>query len=161
MTWGTVRSDILSVHRPLQSGNNGTALRNFVCPNLETLQLIRPECGRDCDISCVAASRDQYSPDPGHVVPGIEDIPFATEIDFHPRGKIRDAVGRQGSRVAQVTRAIPRRNIHTAAECDCQVGEVTADSRTLVIGLPCSPGGASILVIERDSVMYIIADRLN
>src|ERR1035437_10199753 len=135
--------------------------RDFIRPNFKALQSVLAERGGDGNIGRVAASRDEHSSNPGHVVPWIECVPGATEIDFNPRCKIHRTVRRQRPHVAQVAGAVTRRNIHAAAERDSQVREVATDARTLVERLPSCPGGARFLIVERDMVVDKIADCLN
>ena len=135
--------------------------RDFIGPDFKALQSILAEGGGDGDIGRVAASRDEHSSNPGHIVPWIERVPGATEIDFNPRCKIHHAVRRQRPHVAQVSGAVPRRNIHAAAESNSQVREVATDAHTLVERLPSCPRGARFLIVERDMVVDKIADRLN
>jgi hypothetical protein len=67
----------------------GHAFRDFIRQDFKALQSILAECGRDGDIGRVAASRNEHSSNPGHVVPRIKRALAATEIDFKPRCKSR------------------------------------------------------------------------
>src|SRR5580700_7239536 len=115
-------------------------LLNLVCPDFETFQCVWAECGYDRDIRRVAASCDQHSSDPWHVVAGVEYVPSASNVNLDPCGEIRDRIRWRDSYVTQVARAIPCRNIHTATECDGQVCVVATNSYTLVVGVPRSSG---------------------
>src|SRR5580692_5568362 len=80
-------------------------LRDFIRPDFKALQGIRAKCSGDGDIGCIAAARDQHSSNPGHIVPWIERMPGAAEIDFNPGGKIHQPVRRRGPHVAKVSGA--------------------------------------------------------
>src|SRR5665213_2813078 len=90
--------------------NHRAALVNLVCPDSEIFQDVGAERGCDGDIRRVAPARDEYSSNSAHVVSRIENVPFAAEVNFDPRGVVRDAIGRRGSDVAEISRAIARRN---------------------------------------------------
>src|ERR1700685_4665253 len=140
---------------------SGETLRDFVRPDGEAIQGVRAEGGGDGYVHCVTAARDQHSSNAGNVVARIEGMPRAANIDFHPRREIHDTVGRRNADIAQVAGAIARGNIHASAECDGEVREVAADSRTLVERLPSGPRGARTLIIEGDVVVDKIANSLN
>src|SRR5215472_4162623 len=136
-------------------------LTDFIRPDVEALERVRAKRGYDGDIGGVAALRDQHTPDPRHVVPSVKGIPPAADIGFKPRGKIRDTVGWRSPHVAQVTRTIARWNVQTAAKGDGEVRVVATDSCARVEGSPGRHGVVRILIIKGDTLMNIVADRLN
>src|SRR5439155_24356973 len=127
----------------------------------EALQSVRSEGRGDCDIGRIAPSGNEYSSDARNVVPRIKSIPAATEVHFHPGGKIHGAIGGRNADVGKITSAVACGNIHTAAESNGEVGIVAADSCALVKCFKGRFGAARILIPERDVVMDVIADRLH
>src|SRR5208282_341219 len=63
--------------------------------------------------------------------------------------------------VAEIAGAIARRNIHTAAERDREMGEVAAHAAALGMRVPGGFGRAGVLVAEFDAVVDVVADRLH
>src|SRR2546423_14596615 len=136
-------------------------LADFFGHDCEALQSVRSEGRCDGDIGRIATAGNEYSSDARHVVPRIKSIPAATEVHFHPGGKIHGTIGGRHADVAKITGAVACWNIHTAAESNGEVGIVAADSCALV---ECFKGrfrAARILITERDVVMDVIADRLH
>src|SRR6185369_14164608 len=105
--------------------------------------------------------RHKHASDARHVVACVESVPGAAEVDFEPRGKIHNAVGRRGSHVAQVTGTTAGWNIHAAAEGDGQMRVVAADAAALLEGLPCGSGGAGVFIAKDNVVVDKIANRLH
>src|SRR5208282_63076 len=136
-------------------------LIDFIHPDFKALQSIWAEGGGDGNIGRVAASRYEHSSNPGHVVTWIECVPGTAKIDFNPSRKIHHPVRRERSHVAKVSGAVPRRNIHAAAERDSQVGVVATDADTLVEGFPGCSRGTRFLIIENDMAVDKIADGLH
>src|SRR5712691_147880 len=136
-------------------------LADFFGHDRETLQRVRSEGRGDGDIGRITPAGNEDSSDARHVVPRIKSIPAATEVHFHPGGKIHGARGGRNADVAKITGAVACWNIHTAAESNSEVGIVAADSCALV---ECFKGRfreARILIPESDVVMDVIADRLH
>src|ERR1700736_2042698 len=133
----------------------------LVCPDLEAQQRVRAERIADCDVSRIAASRNEHPADPRHIVPRIKDVPAAAEIRLDPSGEIHWPIRRQDADLAEITSAVARRNVHAAAKCDGEVRIIAADAFPLVEGFKGRLGGTRVLVAERDMVVNKIADRLN
>src|SRR6516162_9319959 len=133
----------------------------LVRPDLEAQQRVRVERIADCDISCIAASRNEHPPDPRHIVPRIKDAPATAEIRLDPSGEIHWPIRRKGADLTEITSAVACRNVHTAAKCDGEVRIVAADAFPFVEGFKGRLGGTRVLVAERDMVVHKIADRLN
>src|SRR5215212_8330332 len=101
---------------------------HLVGPYLEANQSVWPKCLGDRDIGGVAPLPYQHAPDARHVVARIEGVPAAAEIGLEPAGEIARPIRRRSPHVAKVSGAIARRNIHAAAERNCEVGIITADA---------------------------------
>src|SRR5260370_6952253 len=82
-------------------------------------------------------------------------------MGFEPAGEIHRAVDRWNADVAQVSGAVPRGDIHAAAEGNRKVGVVTAHAVAFVERLAGRLGRSCILVAERDVSMDVVADRLD
>ena len=63
-------------------------LTDFFGHDREALQRVRSEGRGDGDIRRIATAGNQDATDARHVVPRIKRIPAATEVHFHPGGKI-------------------------------------------------------------------------
>src|SRR5712691_11908832 len=136
-------------------------LADFFGHDREALQSVRSEGRGDGDIGRIATSGNEDASDARHVVPRIKSIPAATEVNFHPGGKIHGAIGGRNADVAKIPGAVACWNIHTAAESNGEVGIVAADAGALVEGVKGRFREARILIPERDVVMDVIADRLH
>ena len=135
-------------------------LADFFGQDREALQRVRSEGRGDGDIGRIATSGNEDSSDARNVVSRIKRIPAATEVHFHPGGKIHGAIGGRNADVAKITSAVARWNIHTAAESHGEVGIVAADSCALVECVKGRFRDARILITECDVVMDVIADCL-
>ena len=105
--------------------------------------------------------RDQNAPEPDAIVTRIESVPASPEIDLHPSSKIHRRVRRRYLDIAHITRTITRGDVETAAECDCEVGEVPANPAALRIGLRRRACGAGVFVAECEMAMHKIANGLD
>src|SRR5581483_6483243 len=113
---------------PVGAGSTRQArLRRFIGPHPERLERIGAEGRADGDVGGIAAACDQDAPDARLVVARIEGVPGAAEIGFEPAGEVHGRIGRRHADVAQVAGAVPRRNVHAAAQGNGQVGVVPAD----------------------------------
>src|SRR5208282_6858960 len=103
-------------------------------------QRIGSEGRRDGYIDRVAPPCDQNPSNPWHVVARVERVPASSEIGFEPGGKVHRTVWRRLSHVAEITGAVARWNVHAAAQCNSQMGEIAADASALVERFPGSSG---------------------
>ena len=62
--------------------------------------------------------------------------------------------------IAKIASTIARRNIHTPAKGDGEVGKIPAHAALLIINLPCRHGWVGVLVAERYVVVNVVADSL-
>src|SRR5216683_3879875 len=148
--------------RPSDSVGLGCADAAYlVRPDLEAQQRVRAERIADCDVSRIAASRNENPADPWHIVSRVKDVPAAAEIRLDPSGEIHWPIRRQDADVAKITGAVACRNVHAAAKCDGKVRIIAADAFPLAEGFKGRLGGTRVLVAERDMVVNKIADRLN
>src|SRR5580700_10602700 len=132
---------------PLRSEFRSSCLY-LISPDLEADERIGPERRAYRDVDRIAASCHQYPPDPRHVVAWIERIPASSEIRLEPSGEVHRTVGRRNAYVAEIARAIARRNIHASAEGYSKMGEISADAAPLVQRFPRCSCGARMLVTE-------------
>ena len=59
----------------------------------------------------------------------------------------------------QISRAVARGDVHTAAQRDGQMCEVAAHPLPLLVGVPCGLGRPRVFVAEGDAIMHEVADR--
>src|SRR3974377_1585925 len=133
----------------------------LVRPDLEAQQRVRAERIADCDVSRIAASRNEHPADPRHIVLQNKEPPASAEIRLDPSGEIHWPIRRQDADLAEITGAVACRNVHAAAKCDGEVRIIAADAFTLVEGFKGRLGGTRVLVAERDMVLDTIACRLH
>jgi len=122
--------------------------RYLISPDLETDERIGPERRGYRNVDRIAASCHQHSPDPRHVVPWVEGIPASSEIRLEPSGEVHRTVGRRCAHVAEITGAVPRRNIHASAEGNSKMCVIAADPAPLVERFPGCSCGAGMLIAE-------------
>ena len=104
--------------------------------------------------------RDQDAPDARNIVAGIECVPLAAKIRLEPSGEIHRAVRRLHPDLAEIARAIARRNIHAAAKRDGKMRVVAAYAFAFLEGLERGFRNRE-LVAEGDVVVHKVADRLH
>ena len=116
--------------------------------------------GRDRDVGRVAPAGDNDTSDARDVVPGVEGEPASVEKHLEPGAEIHRRRVFRHADIAEIARAIARRNVHAAAERNGQMGEVAADAELLVVAFGRRAVTACMVVAELNAVMHIIADRL-
>ena len=62
-------------------------------------------------------------------------MPLAVQIDLHPRGKVTGRMWQRLTYVTEISGAVPRGDIHAAAQSNGQMGKVATDAHTLGQGL--------------------------
>ena len=97
-------------------------------PNPEALQRVGAERVADRNIGSVATTCDQDPADARLIVPSIEGVPPAIEVDLEPRGKIHWTIRWRHAYVAEVSGAVTGGDVHAAAERHREVREVAADA---------------------------------
>ena len=112
-------------------------------------------------IGSITTMRNENAPDPRGIVPRIEGMPPAAEIDLDPRSKIHGCIRRRKADIRDVTGAVARRNVQATTESNCQMCEVAANSAALAICFERGSGGPRMLVAECDMVVHEVADGLN
>jgi hypothetical protein len=70
------------------------------------------------NVSGIAPLSDEHSSDTWSIVAWIKRIPMATDKGFKPTGEISGGPWLWRSNIAEITRAIPRGDIHAATEGD-------------------------------------------
>ena len=55
---------------------------------------------------------------------------------------------------------LSRRDVHTAAESDCEVSIVPADARAIAVGFPGRPASARVFIPEGNVLVNVVADGL-
>src|SRR5580692_830664 len=135
--------------------------RYLIGPHFETFEGIRTERRYDRDIGGIPPPCHQDTGDPPDVIARIECIPAASEINLDPRGEIADAPRRRSAHISQISRAIASRNVHAAAECDGEMRIVPAHSDSLFIRLRGTARSTRTLIVERDVLVDVVADRLH
>src|SRR3989441_12285787 len=133
----------------------------LVGPARETRQRAGTERVADRHIRRIASTRDEHAADPRNVVPRIKRMPAASDIGLEPGGKIHRTVRRRDADIAEIARAVARRNVHAAAECDRQMRVVAAHTFAFLESLPRRSRRSGILVAEGDVAMDVVADGLD
>jgi hypothetical protein len=72
------------------------------------------KCIGQSNIGSIAASRHQYAPGSGRIVPRIEGLPATAQKSLEPGAEIHRRIGRRQTDIADVSAAVTRRNIHRA-----------------------------------------------
>src|SRR2546428_1701303 len=134
---------------------------DLVGPDGETRQRAGTERVADRHIRRIASTRDEHAADPRNVVPRIKRMPAASDIGLEPGGKIHRTVRRRDADIAEIARAVARRNVHAAAECDRQMRVVAAHTFAFLERLPRRSRRSGILVAEGDVAMDVVADGLD
>jgi len=88
-------------------------------------------------------------------------VPLAAEIGLEPSCEIAGWIGRRRADVTQITRAVARRYVQGATECDGQVGIVTAHTTFFFVGLRGGARYPRMLVAEGNALMHEVANRLD
>src|SRR5262249_9419274 len=89
--------------------------RDLVGVHGEALEHVRTEGGAERHVGGVAPARHHDPADAGNVVPGIERVPPAAEIDLEPGAEIHRLRLGDNADVAEIAGAITRRDVHAAA----------------------------------------------
>ncbi len=114
----------------------GHSPRHLVGPDAKRPQRVRSKGRRDRDVRGVASARDEDPTDALDVVPRVEGVPGAADKRLEPTGEVHRRRILRTTDVAEVTGAIPRRNVHATTEGDGQVGEVATDPPAFIEDLP-------------------------
>jgi hypothetical protein len=96
--------------------------------------------GGEGGISRVAAYRHQDAAGARNVMPRIVCMPGIIEIHLEPGMEVHCDFNGRYADVAEVAAAIARRDVHTAAQGDCEMGEVTTNELSSPFRCPGSPG---------------------
>src|SRR5437660_12399868 len=97
-------------------GQSGCA--DFLSPYRKAAERVRTEGRGDRDIRRVAAARDQHPADSRGVVARVENVRLTAEIDDEPGREIHRRIRYRHAAIAETPRAIPRQDVHAAAEGD-------------------------------------------
>ncbi len=122
--------------------------------------MARPKFVVDGDIGGVAAAGHDDAADARDVVPGVEGVPAAAEIDFEPAAEIHRQHDRHAD-VAHVAGDVARGDVHAAAEGDGEMTEIAADAARIVVNVERGFGGIGEVVAKGDVVVHPIADGLD
>src|SRR6516164_4990132 len=155
----SVRRRLVDTLRQRIDGPRGT--RHLVRNDLEARERTRSEGSNDCHIGGIATARHQNAPDTRRVVASIERVPAPAEIDLKPGAEIhRIRIGRHAN-VAKITGAIARRNVHAAAQGDCEMGKISTDATAFHMCIPRRLGRIRMLIAECKVAVYVVANSLN
>src|SRR6202000_476409 len=95
------------------------------------------------------------------VVPGVEGKPSPTEEHLEPGAEVHGRRIARYSDVAQIARAIARRNIHAPAQRDRQMSKDATDADPFLMAFGCGAVAPRVLITELNTVVDIVADRLH
>ncbi len=135
--------------------------RNFIRPHPEAFQNIGSESRGDRNITRVSSPRHQNAAHARHIVARIERVPAAANPGLEPCREIADSIWRGRSDIAQVAGAVSCRNVHTAAEGDCEMRVIAAYAGPLIKGFYGTASGAGVLVVKCNMIVNVVADGLN
>src|SRR5438270_2667155 len=128
---GSGCSGLFSGSKPARYRLFGSYRCNFLRHYRKAAERVRTKCRADCDIGRIATAGNQHPPDARDVVARIKSVPLATYIGFEPGCEIHRRVRDWYADIAQITRAVPRRDAHTATERDREVSKVPADASAI------------------------------
>ena len=94
-------------------------------------ELGRPECRGNCDIGGIATPRNDDAADARMIVPRIEGIPAATEIDFKPRTEVHGSRVFGDTYVAEITSTISSGDVETPTKRNRQMRKIPAYAAAL------------------------------
>jgi hypothetical protein len=142
----------------------GTAQRlgllYLIGPYAEQLQSVLAEGGADGHIGGIATSRQENAADAPLIVPGVESVPGAPQIGFEPAGEIHGGIRRRHANVCEISRAVARGYVQTAAQRNGEMREIAANPFLLRIGVPRRFAGAGEVIAELHVLVREIADGL-
>src|SRR6185295_5235790 len=110
---------------------------DFVGDNVEAGQPGVSELRRYRHVRRIATAGDDDTSDARDVVPGIKSEPAPVQkhlepgTEIHRRGVFGDAD------ISEIARAVACRNVHAAAQRDCKMREIAANTNTLSVALRC------------------------
>src|SRR5271155_4002523 len=139
----------------------GSYRSNFLRHYCETAERVRTKCRADCDVGRIATAGDQHPPDARDVVARIKGVPLATDIGFEPGCEIHRRIRDWYADIAQIARAVSRRDVHAATEGHGEGRIVPADAGAIAISFPRRPGGARVFVAEGNVLVNVIANGLD
>src|SRR4051794_19924015 len=135
----------------LRSGGSGDLARcghDLFRRDRESHQLSDAERGGNRDVGGIPSARHDDPADPGTVVPRVKSVPAAVQVDFEPGAEIHRRRIAGDADIAEIAGAIPRRDIHAAAQRDREVGEVAADTDALLVPLKRGAVAARVVITE-------------
>lgn len=144
--------------RPVKACSIG---RGFIGQHFKTGQLARTERRGNRNVSRIPSMGHQNASDAGNIVSGVKSVPAVPKEDLKPGAKIhRRRVGRNPD-IPQIACAVSRRDVHAAAQSDCKMCKVPANTPPGFVGLPCGFRGISVLVTELKMLVHVVANRLD
>src|SRR4029077_11886448 len=109
----------------------------------------------------ITAARDHDAADPRTIVARIEGKPAPIKIHLKPGAEIhRRRIGRNAD-VAEVARAIARRDIHAAAQRHRQMRKITAHADAFFVAFPGRAVAPRMVITETDPLVDVVANRLH
>src|SRR5271163_427994 len=95
------------------------------------------------------------------IVTRVHRVPTPIEEDLEPSAEIHRIDVDRNADVAEITGAIAGGNVHAAAECNREMGEVAADADAFAHGIAGATSWACVGIAEPDFRVNEIADRLH
>ena len=138
-----------------------TRRRDFLGHHRKSEKPVRTERRAGSNVRRVASSGDQHAADAGSVVARIERVPGAAEENFEPGREVHWRRVWRHPDIPQTARAVPRRDVHAAAEGNREMGKVPAHAKAAVIGLQSRPGGTGVLIPKGKVLAGIVANCLD
>ena len=112
------------------------------------------------DISRVPASRDDNSAYPRHIVARVERPPRSAEVRLYPGAEIH-RIDDGHADVAEMAVDVTSRNVEASAKRHDEMGEIAANSGTLIEGFKRCSGRSRLHVVKLDVAMHKVAHRLH
>ena len=116
------------------------------------------------EIATSAASRPRaitIRPMRGWLLARIERKPAAVQIDLEPRAEIHRRGIDGNADIAEIPRAISRRNVHASTQRNGKMCEIPADANAFVMPFRRCAVAARVMIAEADPRVSVVADCLH
>jgi len=128
--------------------------------HFEAGQSCRTEGRRNRDVGGVTAPGNDDAANARMIMPCIEGEPATIKEHLVPRTKIhRSRVGGNAD-VTEISRTVPRRNVHASGKRNCEMSEVPANTPPFLVTLGRGAVTAGMAIAELNAVVCVIANSL-
>src|SRR5262245_17489162 len=92
---------------------------------------------------------------------GIEGVPGRAEMHLEPGPEVHRRRVARDSHIAEIGGAVPRWDVHAAAEGNWKMGKVPAHTEAFEVSFQRGSCGTGMLVAEKEMPMDMVADGLD